>query len=202
MNQLIRTAERMAAAAFLRSPLKDFIPIGRASMRVTHKRPTDFKKDVATGLFMPVPESVKIVRRDGALVDREETEEVWNLITNAGRIFLHKQGYDSSGLGANGLNYIALSNDAVTENAASTTLSNEIAANGLSRAQGTVTLPTGAGNQTTVDHTFTASGSQSAQKAALFTANVAGTMNHVLGFTQRNLITNDTLQITFTITLG
>lgn len=203
MREIIRTAEKMAAMVLLRSPLKDFVPIGRASMKVTHRRPTDFKKDVATGIFLPIPESTKIVRwEDGALVDREETEEVWNLITNAGRIFLHKQGYDTTGLGANGLNYIALSNDTVSETASSTVLSNEIAANGLTRAQGTVTLPTGSGNQTTVDKTFTASGAQSAQKAALFTASSGGTMNHVLGFTQRNLITNDTLQITYTITLG
>lgn len=202
MKEILRTLEKMAATAFLRSPIKDFVPIGRASMQVTHRRPTDFKKDVATGFFLPVPESFKIVDRAGVLVDKEETEEVWNLITNVGRIFLHKQGYDTTGLGANGLNYIALSNDTVGETASSTTLSTEIAANGLTRAQGTVTLPTGAGNQTTVDKTFTATGTQSAQKAALFTASSAGTMNHVLGFTQRNLITNDTLQITFTITLG
>src|SRR6267154_1187514 len=108
----------------------------------------------------------------------------------------------TSGLGANGLNYVALSNDALTETATSTTLSNEIAANGLTRAQGIVVLPTGAGNQTTVDKTFTATGSQSAQKAALFTASSSGTMNHVLAFTQRSLVLNDTLEITYTITLG
>lgn len=194
MREILHTAEKMFAAVLLRSPLKDHIPIGRASMTVTHRRPSDFMKDVATGLFtIPNPRSFKLV---------DEPEMVWNLITNPGRIFLHKQGYDTTGLGANGLNYIALSNDTVGETAASTTLSTEIAANGLTRAQGTVVLPTGSGNQTTVDKTFTATGTQSAQKAALFTASSAGTMNHVLAFTQRALITNDTLQITFTITLG
>lgn len=202
MNELVKHREEMSAAARLRSVLGEEMPIGRASMRITHRRPTDFKKDVATGFFLPIPESFKIVDRAGVLVDKEETEEVWNLITNAGRIFLHKQGYDTSGLGSNGLNYIALSNDTVTETGSSTTLSNEITTNGLGRAQGTVTLPVGSGNQTTVDKTFTATGSQSAQKAALFTAVSVGTMNHVLGFTQRSLITNDTLEITFTITLG
>lgn len=194
MREILRTAEKMLVSALLRSPLKEHIPIGRAQMKVTHRRPTDFKKDVATGLFtIPDPRSFKMV---------DEPEVVWNLITNPGRIFLHKQGYDTTGLSANGLNYIALSNDTLTETAASTTLSSEITTNGLGRAQGTVTLPTGAGNQTTVDRTFTASGAQSAQKAALFTASSGGTMNHVLAFTQRSLITSDTLQITFTITLG
>lgn len=192
MNSIVKLIEKAAAVAFLKSPLKDHVPIGRAKMVVTHRRPTNFLKD-SNGLFVPDPASFKLV---------DEPEEVWNLITNAGRIFLHTQGYGTSGLGANGLNYIALSNDAVTETATSTVLSNEITLNGLGRAQGTVTLPTGSGNQTTVDKTFTATGAQSAQKAALFTASSAGTMNHVLGFTQRSLITNDTLQITFTITLG
>lgn len=139
-------------------------------------------------------------RGDGTLVG-EET--VHNVITNVGRVFLHKQGYDTTGLSANGFNYIALSNDALTETAASTTLSTEIAANGLARAQGTVTLATGAGNQTTIAKTFTcATAPQAAQKAALFTASSSGTMNHALAFTQRSLQIGDTLAITFTITLG
>lgn len=192
MREIVRSVEKMFAAALLKSPLKDHIPIGRASMTVTHKRPTDFKKDVATGLFVPVPESFKLV---------DDPEVVWNLITNAGRDFLHLQGYGTTGLGANGLNYIALSNDTVTETSASTVLSNEITLNGLGRAQGTVTHTAGT-NTTTIDKTFTATGTQSAQKAALFTAVSSGTMNHVLGFTQRSLIASDTLQITFTITLG
>ncbi len=125
----------------------------------------------------------------------------YNLITNAGRDFLHQQGYKDTGLGSVGLCYIALSNDTVGETASSTTLSNEIAANGLTRAIGTYAHTAGT-NTTTISKTFTASGTQSAQKAALFTASSAGTMNHVLSFTQRNLISGDTLAITFTITLG
>ena len=192
MREMIRSAEKMLAAVILRSPLKEFIPIGRASMKVQHKRPQDFIKDVATGLLIPDPRSFKLV---------DEPEVVWNLITNSGRDFLHQQGYETTGLGANGLNYIGLSNDTVTETSASTTLSNEIASNGLSRAQGTVAHTAGT-NTTTIDKTFTATGNQSAQKAALFTASSSGVMNHVLGFTQRSLISGDTLQITFTITLG
>jgi hypothetical protein len=142
----------------------------------------------------------------GARFARLSEDEAWNLITNVGRIFLHTQGYGTAGLGANGLNWIALSNDAVTETATSTVLSTEIAANGLTRAQGTVTLPVGAGNQTTVDKTFTcATATQACQKTALFTASAVGTMNHVLGFTQRTLQPGppgDTIQLTFTITLG
>jgi hypothetical protein len=180
--ETIRERAAVAVGASLRNALNELFPIGRASLNIKHQR----------------------VQRKGALyVLRDVTpeEKVWNLITNAGRDYLHLQGYGTSGLGANGLNYIALSNDTVTETVASTTLSNEITLNGLGRAQGTYTHTAGT-NTTTVARVFTASGAQSAQKAALFTAVSAGTMNHVLGFTQRSLISGDTLSLTFTITLG
>ena len=131
---------------------------GRAKAHIAHYRPKAWRLEGGElvpdyrwidGPFGPVidPKSAELVG--------EET--VHNVITNAGRDFLHQQGYATSGLGANGLNYIALSN----------------------RAQGTVTH-TGGTNTTTVQKTFTASGSQAAQKAALFTAAAAGTMNHAL----------------------
>ena len=175
------------AALMAKAPLADSWGLGRASCRISHKRPYDY--DAATELFL--------------YREVDEPEVVWNVITNVGRVFLHTQGYATTGIGANGLNYIALSNDTLTETATSTTLSTEIAANGLSRAQGAVVLPTGAGTQTTVDKTFTCTTApQAAQKSALFTASAAGTMNHALAFTQRSLQVNDTLQVTFTITLG
>ncbi len=133
----------------------------------------------------------------------DDDEVVHNQKTNVGIVQLHTQGYGTSGLLTNGFNYIALTNTAVTPAAGDTTLSGEIVANGLSRAQGTVTLPTGSGTQTTIDKTFTcATGAQAAQAAALFTAISSGVMNHELTFTQRSLQIGDTLQTTFTITLS
>lgn len=193
LRDFVRSAEKVAAGVIMKSSLKDFIPIGRAQMEVTQRRASNFLKDPITGLYtIPDLKSYKIV---------DEPEVVWNLITNAGRDFLHSQGYNTTGLGTNGLNFIALSNDTLTETATSTVLSNEITLNGLARAQGTYAHTAGT-NTTTIDRTFTATGTQSAQKAALFTAASSGTMNHVLAFTQRSLIATDTLQITFTITLG
>lgn len=191
LRDLILASEKMLVSVLRRPSLLEQVPVGRARMVVTHRRPTDFICNEA-GLFVPDPLSYKMV---------DEPEEVWNLITNVGRDFLHVQSYGTSGIGANGLNFIALSNDTVTETAASTALSNEISANGFSRAQGAVTHTVGT-NTSAIDRTFTATGSQAAQKSALFTAGAAGTMNHVLGFTQRALIIGDTLQITFTITIG
>lgn len=178
---------------------------GRAHGVFAHMRPKDWKKNAKTGLLEPDyrwkdSPLGRVIDRDSAELVHED--DSWNLITNAGRQYLHLQDYGTTGLGTNGLNYIALSNDTLTETATSTTLSTEIAANGLSRAQGTVVLPTGSGNVTTIQKTFTATGGQAAQKAALFTASSAGTMNHVLAFTQRTLITGDTLSVTDSITLG
>lgn len=133
----------------------------------------------------------------GELLDRQVTE---NVKTTVGIDFLHTQGYGTSAQ-ANGLNWIALSNDALSETTASTTLSNEITLNGLGRAQGTPSHSAGT-TTTTIAKTFTASGTQSAQKAALFSASTSGTMAHVLSFTQRNLISGDTLTVTYTITLS
>lgn len=153
---------------------------------IEHRRPTRWLQDGS-----PDPSSYVLLSTDTAS----------NVIPTAGRDFLHVQGYGSSGLGANGLNWIGLSNDALTETTASTTLSNEIAANGLSRAQGTVAHTAGA-TTTTITKTFTATGTQAAQKAALFTASSGGTMCHALSFAQRTLQSGDTLAVTFTITLS
>lgn len=174
MQETVNSKEQSAAFMATKQAMEEVVGHGRARALITHRN------------------------ADGEILHQEE---IHNVITNSGRDFLHLQGYGTSGLGTNGLNYIGLSNDTLTETSASTTLSNEIATSGLTRAQGTVTHTAGT-NTTTVDKTFTASGTVSAQKAALFTASSAGIMNHALAFTQRSLISGDTLQVTFTITLG
>lgn len=174
-------------AKALGADLTENVVLGRAHLRTIHRRPIEL--DTKTGLYL--------------FEEVDEPTSSWNLILNVGRIQLHKQGYGTSGLAANGQNYIALTNTNVTPAAGDTTLSGEIVANGLSRAQGAVTLPVGSGNQTTIDKTFTcATGAQAAQAAALFDASSSGNMNHELNFTQRSLQVGDTLQTTYTITLG
>jgi hypothetical protein len=170
--------------------------LARASALVQHLRPKLDEHGV------PMPGRIL---EDGTpdldTFDVVDEETVYNVITTVGRDFIHTQSYGTSAA-ANGLNWIALSNDTLTETSASTTLSTEIAANGLARAQGTVTHTVGA-TTTTVAKTFTcATAAQAAQKAALFTASTAGTMNHALAFTQRSLQVGDTLAVTFTITIS
>ncbi len=160
----------------------------RATVLIHQERPYAFDEERGIWLYKPVGND----------------EEFSNLITNTGRVQLHTQGYGTTGLLSNGFNWIALTNDGTAPAATDTTLAAELSGNGLSRTQGVVTLPTGAGNQTTVVNTFTYTGgtSQAVQKTALFTASSGGVMNHEILFTQRTLFTNDTLTLTFTITLG
>mgnify|MGYP001313713481 CR=1 FL=1 len=159
----------------------------KARVRVHHE--VAYDRDDKTGLWL---RRVEV-----------EDEIVENLILNAGRVQLHAQCYATGSILTNGFNYIGLSNDATAPDAADTTLTAELSGNGLTRAQGTVTLATGSGNQTTVAKTFTYTGSsQAVQKSALFTASSSGVMAHEVTFTQRTLATNDTLTLTYTITLG
>ncbi len=166
--------------------LCETVTLKPARALIEHRRPTRWLADGS-----PDPTSYVLL----------SSEESTNLIILAGVDFLHAQGYGTSA-GANGLNYIALSNDTVTETNASTTLSSEIVANGLSRAQGVVAHTPGA-STTTVTYTFTcATSAQAARKAALFSAASSGSMNHVLAFTQRSLQVGDTLAVSFQITLS
>jgi hypothetical protein len=190
----------------------DNVAVARAHAKVVHCRPKHFV--LVDGVKTPAYEDADgrlvaghkwIESPIGPIVDPSTMDVVleddaYNVKPTAGMDFIHTQSYGSAGLGANGLNFIALSNDTLTETTGSTTLSTEIAANGLTRAQGTVAHTAGT-TITTIQRTFTATAAQSCQKAALFTAVSAGTMNHALAFTQRTLQSGDTIQITFTITI-
>jgi len=153
-------------------------------------------------------ESVRVHRAVGRIQHIRDGQVIWeqevrNVKTKAGIDFTFAQSYNSAG-GAQsvGLSFIGLSNDAVAETVDSTTLSNEIAANGLARAAGTY-AHTGGAATATISKTFTCSTApQAAQKAALFSAASNGTMHHVLSFTQRSLQVGDQLAVTFTITLS
>lgn len=189
-----------------------------AAARVTHRRPKDVDV-VGKPLQAWNPDAWEIVGDDQvgekfgpterleALLDglRNGTlpqPDLLNLVINAGRIYMFGQCYQTSGIGA-GLNYIANSPDAVSgnETASSTTLSSERTTNGLARAQATVTSPTGSGNTGTIDKTFTATGTTSSLKSAVFNASSAGTMQHVIEYSgTKSLVSTETLQVTYTIT--
>lgn len=167
----------------------------RARAVIRHERPYDY--DDKTGLWL---------RR---VIDEQEA---CNIVTNAGRVQIHTYLYGSAAQRAalgGGLNYVALSNDAVAPAQTDAVLAGEILNNpataGLQRALATVTLPVGVGTQTVLQKIFTFTGvpgPQAVQKTALFDDPVAGTMAHEIQFAPRTLNTNDSLTLTFSISLS
>lgn len=170
--------------------MNENVTLRKAKVRIHVERAYDYDKQ--TGLWL---------RRQV-----EDDEVVENIITDAGRVALHTFCYNTAAR-ANGLNYIGLSDDAAAPAAGDTALTGELTGSGLDRAQGTVTLPTGSGNQTGISKQFTYVGvpPQGVQKAALFSVAgppPAGIMAHEIQFSQRTLFTNDLITVSYTITLG
>jgi hypothetical protein len=147
-----------------------------------------------------------------ALVTKAKTGEqktlaIWkhNLLTTAGKDWMHAQVYTNASAGTRGAGFIASTESTITPAVGDTTLTGEIATNGLSRADATTKTHTGGTNTSTIEHTFTASGAfTSVLASALFNASSAGTMPHIANFGTGSgtLATNDTLKITWTLTLS
>lgn len=102
--------------------------------------------------------------------------------------------------------YIALTNDAAAAAAGdcaagsiTCTLPSEIAINGLARHVATY-AHTNATNTWSLTYTWTASGTQSVQKAGMFNAASSGTMAFEANFTVVNLVATDTFTATWTVT--
>jgi len=168
------------------------IRLPRAKVLIEQHRAYDY--DEATGLYR---------------YHKIDEVEAYNLVTDAGRVRIHTYLYGSSAQGqraalGGGLNYIGLTNNGTAPAAGDTALTSELSGNGLTRAQGTVTLPTGSGTTTTIQNIFTYTGvsSQGVQKTALFDAASGGTMAHEIQFTQRTLFQNDTLTVAYSISLA
>ena len=126
-----------------------------------------------------------------------------NLLTNSGRDAFHALAYTNTSAGTRGYGFIALTANSGSPAATDTALTGEISTGGLARADATTKTHSSGTNSTTLQHTFTASATHTAVvKAALFNAASAGTMAHINTFTSVTLQSADTLQVTWTLTLG
>lgn len=126
-----------------------------------------------------------------------------NLLTNGGRDWMIAQVYTNTSAGTRGSGFIALTSDTGAPAAGDTALASEITTGGLVRADATTKSHTGGTNSTTIQHTFTASATHTAvQKSGLFNASSGVTLSHENTFTAVTLQTSDTLQVTWTTTLG
>lgn len=131
------------------------------------------------------------------VVDKE------NLLTNAGRDFLHLQGYTNTSAGTRGAGFMAVSENASGADASHTTVAGEIVTDGLSRADADTKSHSNGTNVSTIEHTYTASGVFTAvQLAGLLNAASVGTLANENTFTTVALQINDTLKVTWTITMG
>lgn len=182
----------------------------------SEKLKTDGKADVQTGRNAGSTENlggkVHLVHVVAQHADGTIYYNMWthNLRTTAGADAQSSQMANTAAQAAS-CNYIALAADssnsnAGTVNASDTTLassgtgSTEIAANGLSRAQGTY-AHTGGTAQFTVQKTFTetTTTTSNVNKTGLLNASSAGTLCFEALFTPVSLNVNDTLQVTWTV---
>lgn len=126
-----------------------------------------------------------------------------NLLTDGGRDLFHAQCYTNTSTGTRGSGFIALSSNASAPETGDTTLAGEITTGGLARADATTKTHTAGTNTTVLVHTYTASATHTAvQKCGMFNAASGGTLTHENTFTSVTLQASDTLQITWTLTLG
>lgn len=137
---------------------------------------------------------------DGALFYHDETD---NLLTLDGRDLFHAQCYTNIAAGTIGGNYIAVTVDTGAPAASDTALTGEITTGGLARAQATTRTHTNDTNSTTLAITFTASATHTAvQKSGLFNATSGVTLTHEATFTPVNLVSSDSLTVTWTLNMG
>lgn len=170
----------------------------------------------------PIGQSIKIgpnmvnvqVCRAGKFVDGKCTGTLdfdytsHNLKTTGGIDFLSNV-ISTTGTQPAVAKFLALSTDATAPAAGdcaagSTTcvLTSEVTTNGLARTAGTYAHTNGTSTYT-LTNTWTATGTvSSVQKAAVFNAASSGTMVFENTFTAVTLNTNDTIQVTWTITIS
>lgn len=127
-----------------------------------------------------------------------------NLTTDAGKAWMAAQLYTNNSAGTQGACYIASTQSTITPAVGDTTLTGEIATNGLTRTLAPTRTWTSGTNTALVENTFTATGSfTSVLASALFNASSSGTMPHIANFSSGSgtLVANDTLKISWNITI-
>ena len=148
----------------------------------------------------PIKNVVEAIFRDrhGNITGQSK---VFNLRTNVGADFWDAQLFKVAAAGATA-NFIALTTDVTAPAATDTTLTSEIATNGLARAQAADAHTAGTASST-LSKTFTYTGSSpvTVAKVGLFNASSAGTLvlETLLGSTGTVSANGDTITISWTV---
>ena len=150
---------------------------------------------------------VTVIKNPGRPDEQEICRDVENLLVDDGRDEIHEISYtEGSATAGGGFNYIAVSTNATSPSTQDSTMPGEVDSSGLARAEATTQTHTIATNISTLVITFTATGSVTGvQKSGLFDragSQGTGILSHEGTFTSANLVNTDTLQVTWTITLG
>ena len=146
---------------------------------------------------------VTVIKNAGKDDEQVLCKNKHNLLTNAGRDYFHAQCYTNTSAGGIGCNYIALSENSGGAAAGHTAVAGEISTSGLARAQASTRTHSSGTNTTTLQQTFTSSATFSAvQLSGLLNASSSGTLGHEATFSSVALVSGDTLQVTWTLTLG
>jgi hypothetical protein len=183
-------------------------PVGYLSGTVRH-----FKgyQDPETKEYFNIPYDPTITHLEPVYDYQSDNPEDWhqfakpkhNLLTNAGKDYLHAQYWTNNSAGGVGVNFIALTESTITPAVTDTTLSGEITTNGLARTIASTRSHSAGANTTVLSLTFTASGSFTDVKAsALFNASSSGTMGHIANFATGSgtLSSGDQIAVTWTCT--
>ena len=146
---------------------------------------------------------VTMIKNEGRADEQILCKDKPNLLTDDGRDYAIAQFYTNTSAGGVGENFIALTSDSTGADAGDTTLPGEISTGGLGRAIATTITHTDDTNTTTLVKTFTASGTHTAvQMSGTFNAASGAILAHEAVFTAVTLVSSDTLQVTWTLTLG
>lgn len=149
--------------------------------------------------FAPRVDLVVVHRRNGEVLDVQRHAGV---LTNIGKDWVEDQLSDSPSA-TTIAKYVSCSADtAAGMSAASTELTNELAANGFTRAAGTY-ASTGVGAWT-VTKEFTSSGTQTVQLYGLQWDTTAESDNNLLCYdtsSAKNTVSGDTLEVTWTLSV-
>jgi len=129
-----------------------------------------------------------------------------NLLTDGGRDQFHSQCYIETSPTATerGTGWIGVTTNTTGPSASDTSLTGELSSNGFTRADAVTKTHTNGTNSSTIEHTFTSSGTVTAiHKSALFDATTSGNMSHIANFSADvSVISGDTLKVTWTLNLG
>lgn len=143
-----------------------------------------------------------VIKNPGRPDEQVLCRDKHNILVNSGRDAMHDALYIDTAASQVGFNFIALTENAAAPSDTDTILTAEITTGGLTRALATTRTHTVGTNVSSLVEVFTATAVHTnVQKSGTFDLVAVGIMAHENTFTPVTLAINDTLQVTWTLTL-